>query len=262
MECGSRDCGRRRVAYADSHPSGLTGVRPSIPRPFWEGGAPATPPLRGQIVPNGLSNDCLNRLSQFMNSHPIILASASPRRSQLFGRLGLPFEVIVPQDVEEILTGDSPVAVAETNARTKARAGAATHPDHWVIGADTIVVRDNIIYGKPTDRADALRMLGELVGCEHQVYTAVCLCRQAGQQEIAFCDRTRVWMQPLTPTEIERYVDTVHTLDKAGSYAIQDGGEAIVQRIEGSFTNVMGLPMESLTAALREIGIHCSTAPL
>jgi septum formation protein len=188
-------------------------------------------------------------------TQPIILASASPRRSQLFGQLGIPFEVVVPKGVEEILSGDTPVGVAETNARTKARAVAATHPDHWVIGADTIVVRDDIIYGKPTDRADAIRMLGELVGREHQVYTAVCLCRKTDPEEIMFCDRTRVWMHSLTTDEIARYVDTVHTLDKAGSYAIQDGGEVIVDRIEGSFTNVMGFPMESLTAALEKIGI-------
>jgi len=185
---------------------------------------------------------------------PIILASVSPRRSHLFRDLGIPFTVVAPTGVDEILTGDSPVAVAETNARNKALSVAATRPTSWVIGADTIVVRDNIIYGKPADRADALRMLGELVGHEHQVYTAVYLCRKSDRQEIAFCDCTRVWMHPLTPAEIGRYVDTIHTLDKAGSYAIQDGGEIVVQRIDGSFTNVMGLPMESLTAALRQIG--------
>lgn len=184
-------------------------------------------------------------------TQPIILASVSPRRSQLFRELGVPFEVIAPVGVEEILDGASPVDVAETNARNKAVSVAATRTASWVMGADTIVVRDNIIYGKPADRADALRMLGELVGRSHDVYTAVCLCRQADHRIETFCERTRVWMHPLTPAEIARYVDTVHTLDKAGSYAIQDGGEIIVDRIEGSFTNVMGLPMEALRAALQ-----------
>jgi septum formation protein len=191
-----------------------------------------------------------------MNRPPLILASASPRRAHLMAKLGVAFEIVPPTDVEEILHGDSPQSVAAINAQRKADAVAARHPDRWVIGADTIVVRDGVIYGKPRDRVDARRMLRQLVGRHHEVYTAVCLHQHSERRAESFCEQTRVWMYPLTPDQIDQYLDKVNTLDKAGSYAIQEHSNGIVERIEGSFTNVMGLPMERLASALQRLGFH------
>ncbi len=185
----------------------------------------------------------------------LILASASPRRARLMTQLGLAFEVVLPAQVEEIEQGDSPESVAEINARAKAEAVAALHPDRWVMGADTVVARDGILFGKPADRADAERMLRELAGRAHDVYTAVCLCRRADQRRETFCDRTRVWMRPLDPTGIGAYLDKINPYDKAGSYAIQEHGAGIVDRIEGSYTNVVGLPVERLIEALSRLGL-------
>jgi septum formation protein len=190
-----------------------------------------------------------------MNPVEIILASASPRREQLLREMGLRLRVVRPDGVEELLAGAAPEVLAMRNAQRKARAVAGRHPDALVIGADTIVALDGRIFGKPGNLDEAVEMLGRLAGRQHEVITAVCLVRRAGNTEIAFADRSKVWLRPLSREQIREYFRKVNPLDKAGSYAAQEYGETIIERIEGSFSNVMGLPAERLRAALEPLGI-------
>jgi septum formation protein len=185
----------------------------------------------------------------------IILASASPRREQLLREMGIHFVVVRPDGVEEQLGGAAPDVLAMQNAQRKARAVAGRHPDSLVIGADTIVVLDGHIFGKPRDRQDAARMLGQLAGRRHEVVTGVCLIHRALDTELTFADTTRVWMRPLACPQIADYLDKIDPLDKAGAYAIQEHGDGIVERIDGSRNNVVGLPTERLQATLERLGI-------
>lgn len=180
---------------------------------------------------------------------PLILASGSPRRKELLEGTGLPFRVMV-SDAEEISTSDaSPADVAQQNARIKAEAVAASQePDAIVIGADTIVVLDGRIFGKPTDAADAARMLRELSGRTHQVITGVCVVRDGASE--TFAEVTDVTFRQLDADEIEAYVATGEPLDKAGAYGIQGLGGKLVERIEGDYDNVVGLPVTRLQRAL------------
>jgi len=182
-----------------------------------------------------------------------ILASASPRREQLLREMGLAFAVVRPDTVEELASGLAPEALASHNAQRKARAVAGRHREVLVLGADTIVVLDGVVYGKPRDMAEAVRMLGQLAGRAHDVFTGVCLVQRARGFETTFCERTRVWMKALTPLEIAEYFLKVNPLDKAGAYAAQEHGDTIIARIEGSFSNVMGLPVERLRQALESV---------
>ncbi len=185
----------------------------------------------------------------------LILASQSPRRAHLIKTLGVPFRVITPDGVDEILSGAAPRVLAMNNAQRKAAAVAAVEPAAVVIGADTIVVRDDRVYGKPADRREAERILAELTGRQHEVITGVSVIHRAFDTEITFCETTAVWMHPLDATERSAYLDAIDPLDKAGAYAIQDNGSRIVERIEGSYTNVMGLPMERLAGTLEKLGL-------
>jgi septum formation protein len=185
----------------------------------------------------------------------IILASASPRREQLLREMRLRFTVVRPDGVEEELTGATPRVLAMQNAQRKARAVAGRHLDSIVIGADTVVVLDGKIFGKPRDIEEAHRMLGQLAGRRHEVITGVCLLHRSLDTALTFADTTRVWMRPLTSSDIAAYLAKINPLDKAGAYAIQEHGEGIVERIEGSYGNVMGLPTERLRATLERIGL-------
>jgi len=185
----------------------------------------------------------------------IILASASPRREQLLREMGLRFRVISPTGVEELTTGFTPAVLAMENAKRKAAAVAGRHPAALVIGADTVVVLTGKLYGKPRDLADARRMLRELAGQRHEVITGVCLIHRPFDLELIFHDTTGVWMHPLTAAQITEYLARIQPLDKAGAYAIQDHGDTIIERIEGSYHNVMGLPVERLRASLEKLGL-------
>jgi septum formation protein len=185
----------------------------------------------------------------------IILASASPRREELLREMGVHFIVVRPDGVEELNGGAAPDVVAMQNAQRKARAVAGRHPNSMVIGADTIVVLNGIIFGKPRDREDAMRILGQLAGQQHEVITGVCLLHRSLDVELTFADTTQVWMRSLTRPQVADYLDKINPLDKAGAYAIQEHGEGIVERIEGSYHNVMGFPTERLRATLERIGM-------
>ena len=185
----------------------------------------------------------------------IILASASPRREHLLREMGLRFTVVHPAGVEELLGGAAPDVVAMQNAQRKARAVAGRHLDSVVIGADTIVVLHGKLFGKPRDREEAAQMLGQLAGQQHEVITGVCLLHRALDMELTFAETTRVWMHSLTHQQIARYLAQINPLDKAGAYAIQEHSEGIIERIDGSYHNVMGLPTERLAATLERIGM-------
>ncbi len=183
---------------------------------------------------------------------PLVLASASPRRSHLLAQHGYRFEVI-PAEVAEIMDPElSPRELVLFNARLKARAVAALHPDRIVLGADTVVAFQGRVFGKPTDMTEAVRMLSELNAQEHEVYSGVCLAFQAGGRESAFVETTRVRFKDLSVDARYRYLLRIGPLDKAGAYAAQDDAGEIIANVTGSFSNVVGLPMEALERTLRE----------
>lgn len=191
----------------------------------------------------------------FRTSTPLILASGSPRRRQLFQALGLDFRVEVSRVEEPAATlRDRPVEYACTNARLKAMDVAGRYPGSAVLGADTIVVLNGRILGKPSDQRHAIEMLSQLSGVRHEVITACCLVvtGQTGTvgSEQVFYASSHVYMGELSPEVIKAYVASGEPLDKAGSYAVQGAGAFMVQRIEGSWTNVVGLPMERVVHAL------------
>lgn len=183
---------------------------------------------------------------------PLILGSGSPRRRDLMNEAGYTFEVVKP-DVEEI---DDPArsirALTRENARLKAEAVAADYADRVVIAADTLVLRDDTALGKPADEAEAFAMIQSLNGRTHQVFTAVCVVAQAAGLEVEFSVVTDVTFKQLSDDELRHYHTLIEPMDKAGAYAAQDHGEVIIDRIEGSWTNVVGLPMEQLTEILRD----------
>lgn len=182
----------------------------------------------------------------------IILASASPRREFLLREMGLRFRIVQPTGVEEATGGAVPEILAVQNAQRKAQAIAGRHPDALIIGADTIVVLAGVVFGKPRDLPEAETMLGKLAGQRHDVFTGVGVIDRT--REITFAERTGVWMRPLSGAQIRDYFTKVNPLDKAGAYGAQEFGELILERVEGSFSNVMGLPVERLRAVLEQLG--------
>ena len=189
-----------------------------------------------------------------MKLPPLILASASPRRAELLRLLATDFKIL-PGTVEEVSHDHlTPLEVCQLNAHRKARAVAKKIPDALVLGADTLVFLDNEILGKPQNFKTAEKMLGKLQGRTHQVVTGVCLMHLRSHRERIFAVSTDVLFHPLTKKQIRDYLKKIQPLDKAGAYAIQDAGELIVSEISGSFSNVVGLPVEKLRAELHQWG--------
>lgn len=186
-------------------------------------------------------------------SAPIVLASASPRRRDLLTDCGVRFRVD-PSAVPEVpRAGETPEAYAARVAREKAAEVARRHPADWVLGADTIVVVDGDILGKPIDRQDAHRMLRRLSGRAHRVLTAVALVGP-GPETDSLLVGTEVEFRPLTAAEIEAYLDSGEPFDKAGAYAVQGGAAEFVSAVRGSLSNVIGLPVDEVLALLRRRG--------
>jgi septum formation protein len=187
----------------------------------------------------------------FRDLPPLILASASPRRVELLRQLGLDFKA-VPGDVPEIhhdqLTARE---LCQVNAYRKARAVAKKFPDALVLAADTLVHLEAALFGKPATLEEAYQMLERLQGRTHQVITGICLLHVRHHRQAVFAESTAVTFHPLDEVKIRRYLNRVNPLDKAGAYAIQEEGELIVEKIAGSYTNVVGLPVERLTAELQ-----------
>lgn len=168
----------------------------------------------------------------------------------------MPFDVRPSGVSEDLLDGESPRAYAVRLAREKALAAHATNPQAWVLGADTVVVVDGEIFGKPADAADARRMLGRLSGREHQVMTAVALVDPAGVVREEICEESTVRFRKLGADEVARYVETGECFDKAGAYAIQGGAADFVARLSGSYENVVGLPVDAVREMLRQSGLY------
>ena len=186
-----------------------------------------------------------------MNLPPLILASASPRRAELLRLLKLNFRII-PSAAPEILDEQlSPFEVCQLNARRKARAVAKKNPDSLVLGADTLVFLDGEIMGKPANPADAERMLTRLQSRTHQVVTGISLIHLRAHRERIFAVSTDVMFHPLDAGQIRDYLAKVHPLDKAGAYAIQEHGDLIISEISGSYSNVVGLPVERLKGEIQ-----------
>lgn len=184
---------------------------------------------------------------------PVILASASPRRSELLKKAGIIFEVYA-SNAEEIKNQNVSVEIlCELNAKRKAVYVAQKFPDGLVIGADTLVTMDGKIYGKPHDKEDAIKNLLELQGRVHSVITGVALLCKNLCFENLFHVETKVVLKELSEDQIQRYYEKVNPLDKAGGYAIQEHGEMIIDHIDGSFSNVIGLPIEELKMQIENI---------
>ena len=183
--------------------------------------------------------------------HPrvrLLLASASPRRRELLVAAGFECEVL-PVDIDERrLEGEAAPQYVERLARQKAAAGAARAKDAFVLGADTVVVQRGDVLGKPADAASAAAMLRRLSGRAHDVFTGVAIAWPDGL--VAEVERTRVWMTALTDAEIAEYLATGEPLDKAGAYGIQGWASRFIPRIEGSYTNVVGLPIAAVVQLL------------
>ena len=173
----------------------------------------------------------------------IILASESPRRQALLHQIGLDFAVIISGIDEDMSIDLPPDQLAEHFAREKAHAVAVDYPDQLVIGADTIVVLDGRIFGKPKDHVDSFNMLSTLWGNTHQVITGVALQLRDKNLEETFHEVTNVTFNTLSDSDINYYINTYKPFDKAGSYGIQDWFAVFVKHIDGCFYNVMGLPL-------------------
>lgn len=189
-----------------------------------------------------------------MRENRIILASASPRRMELLASAGIYFDVFAGNVTEDILPGEGPPDHALRLARGKALEVAARIEGRFFIGADTIVFCDGEIMGKPKDAADAERMLRKLSGVSHAVITGFAVYDKSCDCIICDTATTRVYFKPLRDDEISDYIATGCPFDKSGAYAIQGGAAHMVKRIEGSYTNVVGLPLCEVVEALRKIG--------
>ena len=181
---------------------------------------------------------------------PLILASASPRRVALLRQVVAAFEV-VPSATTELADEElSPRELCQLNAHRKARAVAKRFPDALVLAADTLVFLDREIFGKPANLAVAHQMLARLQGRTHQVITGVCLIHLRRHQERIFAVGTEVRFRSLKAEQVRDYLARIDPLDKAGAYAIQDHGDLIVEEISGSYSNVVGLPVERVREVL------------
>ncbi|PYZ93627.1 septum formation inhibitor Maf [Salipaludibacillus keqinensis] len=181
---------------------------------------------------------------------PFILASQSPRRKQLLEQAELTF-TIIPSEVEEIVNEqDSPEKVVSSLAYQKAQDVFSRFPSEVILAADTVVVVDEKILGKPQDKLDAKKMLQRLSGTEHDVLTGVSLL--SAEKEMTFVDKTRVYFYSLTEAEIDSYIDSGEPFDKAGAYGIQGLGATLVEKIHGDYYTVVGLPIAKVVRALKQ----------
>ena len=191
-----------------------------------------------------------------MESQPLILASASPRRQELLKSAGISFEVL-PSEVDEgFQEGEPPEEYVARLARRKAAKAGEKHKNRWVLAADTVVVIDGRILGKPGSRQEAREMLEVLSNREHRVITGFCLLSGDSGKSRAGAVTTRVRFKNLSPREIDWYLGTGEPFDKAGAYAIQGKAAFMVKEIHGSYSNVVGLPLTEVIEALQEMGIE------
>lgn len=182
-----------------------------------------------------------------------ILASASPRRKQLLAEAGYEFTVVRPEIDESALQGESAHKCAERLALAKAKNVAERFPDSLVIGADTVVDFQGEVVGKAADEKEAEVIIRKLFSSPHKVITAVAAVRAVDGTEIVESESTTVYPKPLTDKQIREHIESGSWRDKAGAYAIKEGGDAFIERIDGSLTNVMGLPMELVVKMFKRV---------
>jgi septum formation protein len=209
--------------------------------------------LRVQVL-TYVEKDAITPRMHPQNNSTLILASSSPRRQELLRQAGILFQVHAAHINEDQIAGEDPLEYALRLAREKAQAVAAHYPQSYVLGADTIVVVAGEVLGKPKDHADAARMLRLLSGRGHEVTTAVSLVAPGTRMETRACT-TKVYFRELTEDEIQQYVASGEPMDKAGAYAIQGGASRWTDRIEGEWSNVVGLPLSLVTDLLRTNGL-------
>lgn len=185
----------------------------------------------------------------------LILASASPRRTELLAAAGIPHRVVVAAVTEREDPSTDPREMVLHNAHLKAAAVADRHPDALVLGADTTVALDGQALNKPADLAEARAMLRRLSGREHTVHTGVCLILRKEGLDESHCVTAKVRFRRLSDADIERYVKIVNTLDKAGAYGIQEGREIIIESFQPPISTIMGLPVEFVGTRLAELGL-------
>lgn len=183
----------------------------------------------------------------------IILASKSPRRRELLSLVGFTDFMVIPSDAEENISLPDPGETVRQIALAKARDVSSRHPSALVIASDTLVFLDGQALGKPKDASDAKRMLTSLSGRRHEVFSGVALLK--GGDETSFYEKTDVFFRRMTGSEIDAYIRSGEPMDKAGAYGAQGRGAVFIERIEGDFFNVMGLPVCRLVLALSEMGI-------
>ena len=195
--------------------------------------------------------------------HPtLLLASNSPRRRDLLREAGFDFEVFAPQVTERFDVDLTLRELTAFNAMRKAMATARLRPNNVVLAADTLVTIDGQVLGKPKDKNEAVAMLQRLSGRAHEVWTSVFISHLAEAKSTSFHDISRVQFRRLSRDGIDNYLARVNPLDKAGAYAAQGFGSEIIEKIDGSFTNVVGLPMEKTIAALAEFEITPKIRPV
>jgi len=189
------------------------------------------------------------------NRPRLILASKSPRRRYLLEKAGLEFTVIPSELDESSVIRSSPESYVKSLAEAKTRDISNRYPDSWIIGADTIVFINNTILGKPASRDEARAMLNSLSAKTHQVHTGYCICHKATGHLFSECVTTDVSFKQLSEKEIDWYINSGEPFDKAGAYAIQGIGTFLVKRINGSYTNVVGLPVCEVLEYLIKEGV-------
>lgn len=190
------------------------------------------------------------------NTRKIILASASPRRKEIFKKTGLKFRVDASNCDEKASPGLKPHEFAKFLSRAKAKDVARRHRDALVIAADTIVISGRRIFGKPGGEEQAREMLKTLSGKAHSVITGFTIIDTAGKKELSRSVETKVYVKRLDADEIEAYIRSGEPFGKAGAYGIQGLGAVIIKKIEGDFFNVMGLPLNVLAESLKKFGVH------
>lgn len=194
-----------------------------------------------------------------MSGPPLILASTSPRRKELLDLLEIPFEIIPPATSEEVLGRESPVDHVRRLALEKAGSVAKRYPNSFVVGSDTVIELDGQILGKPTDLNEAQDMLIRLRNRCHLVHTGLALIAKNNHIEENCVETVKVWMKDFSDTDLQDYLKTRDSLGKAGAYSIQGEGAHLIEKIEGDYPTVVGLPLRKLAELLEKAGYEPST---
>jgi len=194
-----------------------------------------------------------SELKKLLNGKNFVLGSSSPRRAELLRKAGIDFEVVFPENINEEQISADPVSHVLELSRNKAESVAKKVRDSIILGADTIVVLNGEILGKPRDSEEAFKMLKKLSGMQHKVYTAISLVDKERGKTLSGYQLTKVKFNQLKDKEIKDYIETGEPLDKAGAYGIQGMGNFLVEKIEGDLDNVIGLPLRKLEELLKKI---------